>query len=87
MSIFFRHIGYGLTETAPVVLLNMPGNKKYASVGVPASATRAKIVAINDKNAVGLAANEIGELWVKGIGIDFNSYMIMGKFNKFIFNS
>lgn len=58
--------GYGLTETSPAALLNMPGNTKYASVGVPASATRAKIVAINDTDAVGLPANQTGELWVKG---------------------
>lgn len=44
----------------------MPGNKKYASVGLPASATRAKIVAIDDKTGVGLGPNENGELWVRG---------------------
>lgn len=44
----------------------MPGNTKFASVGVPASATRAKIVAINDNSGFGLAPNETGELWVKG---------------------
>lgn len=44
----------------------MPGNTKYASVGVPASATRSKIVALNDSTGVGLPANQSGELWVKG---------------------
>lgn len=58
--------GYGLTETAPVALCNMPGNLKYASVGVPASATRCKVVKINDASGVGLGPNESGELWVKG---------------------
>lgn len=58
--------GYGLTETSPAVLLNMPGNTKYASVGQPASATRCKIVAINDSTGFGLPANRSGELWVKG---------------------
>lgn len=58
--------GYGLTETSPAVLFNMPGNSKYASVGFPASATRVKVVAVNDSKAVGLAANESGEIWVKG---------------------
>lgn len=47
-------------------MMNMPGNTKYASVGVPASATRCKIVALNDSTAVGLPANQSGELWVKG---------------------
>lgn len=58
--------GYGLTETSPAALFNMPGNTKYASVGVPASATRGKIVAINDSTGVGLPANQSGELWIKG---------------------
>lgn len=58
--------GYGLTETSPCVLLNMPGNTKYASVGHPASATRCKIVAINDSTGFGLPAGQSGELWVKG---------------------
>lgn len=44
----------------------MPGNTKYASVGQPASATRCKIVAINDSTGFGLPANQSGELWVKG---------------------
>lgn len=47
-------------------LIKITGNTKYASVGVPASATRAKIVAINDTTGVGLQANQTGELWVKG---------------------
>lgn len=58
--------GYGLTETSPAVLLNMPGNTKYASVGLPASATRCKIVDLNDPSGFGLSANQSGELCVKG---------------------
>lgn len=46
--------------------MNAPGNTKYASVGAPASATRAKIVKINDSDGFGLPANVSGELWVKG---------------------
>lgn len=44
----------------------MPGNTKYASVGLPTSATRCKIVDVSDNKGVGLAANESGEIWVKG---------------------
>lgn len=55
-----------MTETSPAALLNIPGNKKYASVGLPAPATRAKIVALDDKSGVGLPENTSGELWVKG---------------------
>lgn len=51
---------------SPVALMNMPGNTKYASVGLPASATRCKIVAVDDVKGVGLPANQSGEIWVKG---------------------
>lgn len=47
-------------------MANVPGNRRYASIGSPASATRAKIVHINDVTGFGLGANETGELWVKG---------------------
>lgn len=46
--------------------MNVPGNSKYASVGAPASATRAKIVKIDDNTGFGLGPNESGELWIKG---------------------
>lgn len=46
--------------------MNAPGNTKYASVGAPAAATRAKIVKIDDNTGFGLGPNESGELWVKG---------------------
>lgn len=46
--------------------MNTPGNTKFASVGSPTSATRAKIVQINDNTGFGLPANERGELWIKG---------------------
>lgn len=55
-----------MTETSPAALFNMPGNKKYASIGVPASATRCKVVAIDDPTGVGLGPNQNGELWIKG---------------------
>lgn len=58
--------GYGLTETSPTCLVNFPSSRCVASIGVPTSITQAKIVDINDPQAKGLAANERGELWVRG---------------------
>lgn len=61
---FFQ--GYGLTESAPVVLLNYIGNKNYASVGRPGANTEAKIVLLDDPNMYGVGPNVTGELWVRG---------------------
>lgn len=58
--------GYGLTETSPVCLVNVPNSKHVASCGVPCAVTQAKIVALGDETAKGLPANETGELWVRG---------------------
>lgn len=61
---FFQ--GYGLTESAPVVLVNSIGNKNYASVGRPGANTEAKIVLLDDPNMLGVGPNITGELWVRG---------------------
>lgn len=58
--------GYGLTETSPLCILNVPGSKRAASIGVPASATQAKIVALNDDTFQGQPAEQSGELWIRG---------------------
>lgn len=46
--------------------MNIPGSKRVASVGVPSAVTQAKIVALDDKTAKGLPAEETGELWIRG---------------------
>ena len=55
--------GYGLSETSPVVALNTPQMNKPGSVGKLLPNTHVKIVA---EDGAALAANEIGEVWIKG---------------------
>nr|XP_049462950.1 uncharacterized protein LOC120951659 [Anopheles coluzzii] len=58
--------GYGLTETAPVVLMGALGSRNYASVGSPCPRTQAKIVDLNDPTNTALGPNQSGELLVRG---------------------
>uniref|UniRef100_A0A2M4BHT0 Luciferin 4-monooxygenase n=1 Tax=Anopheles marajoara TaxID=58244 RepID=A0A2M4BHT0_9DIPT len=58
--------GYGLTETAPVVLMGALGGRNYASVGSPCPRTQAKIVDLNDPTNTALGPNCSGELLVRG---------------------
>lgn len=55
--------GYGLTETSPVVSLNIPGDHKAGSVGRMVPGAEAKIV---DDNGQPVAPGETGEIWLKG---------------------
>lgn len=58
--------GYGLTETSPVVLMNVKGTKNYGSAGGLTPSTEAKVVNLNDTEYKGLPPNESGELLVRG---------------------
>ncbi|XP_050069252.1 uncharacterized protein LOC126557500 [Anopheles maculipalpis] len=58
--------GYGLTETAPVVMMGALGSRNYASVGSPCPRTQAKIVDLNDPTNTALGPNMSGELLVRG---------------------
>lgn len=55
--------GYGLTETSPVVALNIPQMHKPGSVGKPVPGVEIKITDDND-NA--LPHGQVGEVWLKG---------------------
>ncbi|HEX3358207.1 MAG TPA: AMP-binding protein [Tepidisphaeraceae bacterium] len=55
--------GYGLSETSPVVALNIPQENRPGSVGKPVPGAVFKLVN-DDGNAV--AATQSGEIWVKG---------------------
>lgn len=55
--------GYGLTETSPVIAVNVPGQEILGSVGVAVPATEIRIV--NDQG-MSQAPGSVGELWVRG---------------------
>lgn len=55
--------GYGLTETSPVVSLNVPQEHRAGSVGRPVPGAEFKLVD-DDGNAV--AQGQSGEIWVRG---------------------
>ncbi len=55
--------GYGMTETSPVISLNVPESIRPGSVGKPISGARIRIA---DENGQPLPAGQVGEIWVKG---------------------
>jgi long-chain acyl-CoA synthetase len=55
--------GYGLTETSPVVALNVPQIMRAGSVGKPLPSVDVKIT---DENGQRLQKEQIGEIWLKG---------------------
>jgi len=58
--------GYGLTETAPVVAVNLPHRNRQGSVGVMLDWVEAQVVDDADQP---LPPNQIGELWLRGKSI------------------
>lgn len=58
--------GYGLTETSPVVSVNLPKQKKHGSVGMPLPGVRVKII---DEHGRHLKPGEEGEICVHGPNI------------------
>lgn len=55
--------GYGLSETSPVVALNVPREHRPGSVGRPLPSVQVRIV---DELGNALAAERVGEVWLKG---------------------
>lgn len=56
--------GYGLTETSPVVALNVPQEFREGSVGKMVTGAEAKIV--NEDTGATLDKGTTGEIWLKG---------------------
>jgi long-chain acyl-CoA synthetase len=55
--------GYGLTETSPVVALNVPQEHRAGSVGRPVPGAEFKFVDDNDQP---VAQGQSGEIWLRG---------------------
>jgi long-chain acyl-CoA synthetase len=55
--------GYGLTETSPVISLNVPQIMRAGSVGKPLPGAEIRIAG---ENGEALSREEIGEIWVRG---------------------
>jgi len=55
--------GYGLTETSPVVALNVPQSNKPGSVGKPLSGVQVRLV---DDDGQDMPPGASGEVWLKG---------------------
>jgi long-chain acyl-CoA synthetase len=55
--------GYGLSETSPVVSLNVPHNNRPGSVGQMVPRAEVKIV---DEEGKTVPTEQIGEIWLKG---------------------
>ena len=55
--------GYGLTETSPVIAINVPQTSRPGSVG---SAVPGAEIRITDENGAALPAGQIGEIWLRG---------------------
>ena len=58
--------GYGMTETAPVIMANpLNGNARHVSVGVPMPGTMARVVSETDPSQT-VEVGQAGELLVRG---------------------
>lgn len=55
--------GYGLTETSPVALFNIPGEEEIGTIGKPVKNTE---IDIRDKEGNSVQIGEAGELLIKG---------------------
>lgn len=55
--------GFGLSETSPIIAVNLIGKEKFGTVGVPTPSTDFKIL---DDDNVELGIGEAGEICVKG---------------------
>ncbi|MFW6152011.1 MAG: AMP-binding protein [Verrucomicrobiota bacterium] len=78
-------VGYGLTETSPLLSLRLPGGCPLKSIGRPVPGTEIRIDLHHQKpgsdNAKGKSGSEQGEILAKGPGV-FDGYRNLHKENK-----
>lgn len=58
--------GYGLTETSPLASITPNGCTNFASIGFPLTDAEFKIVNIDDTRFIGVDADQVGELLIRG---------------------
>jgi long-chain acyl-CoA synthetase len=75
--------GYGQTEAAPVISLNVPGKRKLGSVGLPLPGVE---MAIWDDNKKPVATEVIGEIMVRGPNVMHGYYNLPEETAKTISN-
>lgn len=68
-------IGYGLTETSPVVTFPHRGNLNLSTVGSPISNTLVKVIDIESGKTLG--PNQGGEVCVKGPQVSNNIIVVV----------
>lgn len=72
--------GYGMTEASPVVSVNpLDGNGRIGTIGLPIPSTDVRIV---DDQGNALAANQVGEIQVKGPQVMKGYYKRVDETNK-----
>lgn len=75
-------IGYGLTETSPLLSLKLPSDRRYDTVGTALPGT--EIVIANGDEKFGLQSSQKGEILVRSPGV-FKGYLNRPEINSQVF--
>ena len=77
-------VGYGLTETSPLLTLRMPEDRELESVGTPMAGVEIKIEAQKDRD--GQIDKGTGEILARGANV-FTGYLNRAALNKEVFTA